>query len=1378
MTTNIQSFAGDVSIDNGNLSVKSLEVRDNMTKLASNNSSYSNVGILMTRKGGASNVAFMFTETGSNVVLGYTNNQGGNDDINILTDERANLVVYGNVYVSGSVHGDGSTLTGLVTTLQSVTNFGANTNQTVNLEHPTTGMNVFSNVVVAGNVTAATFIGDGSKLDNIASTLEEIIINGNVTSNVVEFRNATSMVTTGHVGIANLAPTSTLCVGANVVVDDEGYDTVMVRGNVNAYELHLQSISIGPSYGLAQVTDISNTTPDTISITNPTLSLITDSMAGIGIAPSAADVGVSGLHVDGHLRLGGEADNTNEELMYIKSAGALGVLANESGTDNTNTELRLQSGETYNSNITMVGKDSAQYMTFGTNAAERMRIDSSGRVGVGTASPTSNLHVVGNAYVTSNLTVGTANLHVDTTTGFVGVGTTSPTSKLEVYRGGISGTTDVAKFHVIEGGNRGYLIIRENNHTPANTSWEGYGTRIQKRVDVTDQSYIEFNPEGGPYATAFGKGGSEYMRINDGGNVGIGTTNPSSNLHVNGSVYVSSNLEVGTANLFVDTQTGNVGIGTTAPQAKLDTRGDAVFDTGKDDSTLTGLLNYSSTQSVIDAGLAQSSSTGSITASTDINPPPGVAGDVIAKYVNSHTTEIFTRQFSASSLSITTGDVIYFGLWVYATLDVSIGLFKFGETTQNNTFTATGNSRWTWYEKTITSSGTTSNPEFRIDNDSAGKTYYFTGYTIRKNPSQTTGLPFTPIYSPASGRGPVLSTQTLVARDVAFNGEAKISGLTYAIKSTGTLGSDKTEDWYRLLVGNNRDGSSAIRTKCKLQLIATGLHQTLTFDFNHMVSLSQTSGNSFNLLGNDHYVSRVGIIKLRLADIGSDQVALDMYIDHDVVPVDRDWTITLYTEGGSLISEASTFLEKITATPSTSIELSTDTSIFGIVGNQNSRSLTMSKNGNVGIGTTDPAYTLDVAGPINLTSNIVMNGEVFIKAHDATSNHVAIGPGAGQTSQGSNAVAVGYLAGQTSQHDNTVVLNASGSALNTTGTGRTYIKPLRVATVASNVMTYDQATGEVMDSGGLISNKLAIVSEQPPSALTGDSTVVDGHGRYKVTTSTTTAKPAYSVFSKTDSGLTTYVGLVNSYDANGDLASGNNNSLGSVNGEWIKLELPYKTTLRHFSLRQDTDTAYETQLQQFPKDFKIIGSNDDVSWTTLFSVTGVAYPTNASDPAKIFVVNASSTYKFYAIVIEKINSGAANGRPSIGEWRLFTETFTVDAGVVSTTAASGLDVGYTEHPVEPMTNPIHYAEGHGTYEADASTKSIWFHPTYGSPFDYVIGNNMWESSVNWSSSNVYNNTNWTTDVGGTRHYGEWLQLKIPYAITLAYTDVYPRTNHA
>ena len=42
---------------------------------------------------------------------------------------------------------------------------------------------------------------------------------------------------------------------------------------------------------------------------------------------------------------------------------------------------------------------------FSTNGTERMRITNTGDVGIGTTSPTSKLHVVGNTAITGNLTV-------------------------------------------------------------------------------------------------------------------------------------------------------------------------------------------------------------------------------------------------------------------------------------------------------------------------------------------------------------------------------------------------------------------------------------------------------------------------------------------------------------------------------------------------------------------------------------------------------------------------------------------------------------------------------------------------------------------------------------------------------------------------------------------------------------------------------------------------------------------------------------------------------------------------------------------------------------------------------------------------------------
>jgi hypothetical protein len=82
----------------------------------------------------------------------------------------------------------------------------------------------------------------------------------------------------------------------------------------------------------------------------------------------------------------------------------------------------------------------------------------------------------------------------------------------------------------------------------------------------------------------------------------------------------------------------------------------------------------------------------------------------------------------------------------------------------------------------------------------------------------------------------------------------------------------------------------------------------------------------------------------------------------------------------------------------------------------------------------------------------------------------AVGYQAGQNSQGNNAVAVGYAAGQTSQHANSIVLNASGSALNTAGASRTYIKPLQAGVVAGNMMAYDSTSGEVINYTGVSVN--------------------------------------------------------------------------------------------------------------------------------------------------------------------------------------------------------------------------------------------------------------------------------------------------------------------
>ena len=70
---------------------------------------------------------------------------------------------------------------------------------------PTSNLHVVGNALITGNVTADHFVGDGSNITGISSTLQAITDSGpgaNVTSNTVQFTNATtSLVASGNVEV-------------------------------------------------------------------------------------------------------------------------------------------------------------------------------------------------------------------------------------------------------------------------------------------------------------------------------------------------------------------------------------------------------------------------------------------------------------------------------------------------------------------------------------------------------------------------------------------------------------------------------------------------------------------------------------------------------------------------------------------------------------------------------------------------------------------------------------------------------------------------------------------------------------------------------------------------------------------------------------------------------------------------------------------------------------------------------------------------------------------------------------------------------------------------------------------------------------------------
>jgi hypothetical protein len=168
------------------------------------------------------------------------------------------------------------------------------------------------------------------------------------------------------------------------------------------------------------------------------------------------------------------------------------------------------------------------------------------------------------------------------------------------------------------------------------------------------------------------------------------------------------------------------------------------------------------------------------------------------------------------------------------------------------------------------------------------------------------------------------------------------------------------------------------------------------------------------------------------------------------------------------------------------------------------------------------------------------------------------------------------------------------------------------------------------------------LEEFPPRAMTANNTYFEGHGTFKASSSseysaTYTAFDAFDKITYNDAGVADNAWLsANSslYASASDYAFTGSTTLGNgtVAGEWLKLELPYKIVLKSITLSPRPSST--THLNQAPEDFKIYGSNDDINWTEVLSETGAA---PALWTGTDFITDTSSTtsYRYFAIVVQK-----------------------------------------------------------------------------------------------------------------------------------------------
>ena len=320
------------------------------------------------------------------------------------------------------------------------------------------------------------------------------------------------------------------------------------------------------------------------------ISRTADNSSPIITAQQNGNVGIGTASPDGS-----GWDQSSTVLHLYKNSTSGGLLALES----SNTKAIINAGN----NQLAIFTTTDDPMRFGTNGSESMRIDSSGNVGILTSSMLNtgtsrgSLTIGGAVAGTINIGNGSINFGIYATTtessiyslevmkfsvgsgfpermritsaGNVGIGTTAPTTKLYVYNGEatIASATDGVKLSYSNGNSSG----------------------------IIDTAFSDNNLE-------FRTNGTAKMWIANGGNVGIGTTNPQNLLHLGdntnskaGTIRIDSfvanqfwKLEPGTNTLnikdydgtslvsfngnsnFVLFNGGNVGIGTTSPSQPLE----------------------------------------------------------------------------------------------------------------------------------------------------------------------------------------------------------------------------------------------------------------------------------------------------------------------------------------------------------------------------------------------------------------------------------------------------------------------------------------------------------------------------------------------------------------------------------------------------------------------------------------------------------------------------------------------------------------------------------------------------------------------------------------------------------------------------------------